>query len=311
MKVKIKRVLGVIFTLLLIVGMVQYAGYRLKPTGLSNTYCQIKAFHSIPDNSVDVMVYGSSHAWYGFDVNVLTEKYGLSAYNYSCVWQHMNTTRLFIKDSLETQTPKVILIETYLPDVIEDVDMNGEIYYSRFLPNTPAKKEYLDQCFAGDWGRYVAYYVPLVAFHESWEDVNMKNYVPLDGDVSFFYHSRGVPEHYEAVPVEIPVNEKFIQYEFSEGTVAVLDDILETCREKDIEVIFYTVPSGLKYRYSDAFKQYAEENGCAYINLFEKVDECGINQETDFKDKGHLNSNGAKKVAEYMGQYIMDNYDLE
>ena len=101
MKKKIKRICGVLLTVLLIFGMVQYAGYRLKPKSLENTYCQIQAFHMLPDNSVDVMVYGSSHCWNGFDVNVLTQQYGISAYNYSCMWQHMNTTRLFLKDSLK------------------------------------------------------------------------------------------------------------------------------------------------------------------------------------------------------------------
>ena len=35
-----------------------------------------------------------------------------------------------------------------------------------------------------------------------------------------------------------------------------------------------------------------------------------INYETDFRDESHLNYSGAKKATSYMGQYLMENYDL-
>lgn len=311
MKKAVKRILGVLFTLLLTFIIVQYAGFRLKPKALSYTYCQIKAFEALPENSVDVMIYGSSHAWKGFDAREFTDRYGISAYNYGCLWQHMNTTRLFVKHSFKTQTPKIILIETYIPEVLEDENMNGEIYYTRYLPDSQEKKEYLDQCFAGDWGRYASYYMPLIAFHESWEEIDRKNYVPLDGDIDTFYYARGSSQSDEVEPVDIPDYTQFEQWELPENSIGVLDDIVGTCRSKNIQVIFYTVPSGIEYHYSDAFKKYAEERGCVYLNLYENMDEYQLDPETDFQDKGHLNSSGAKKIADYMGQYIQENYEFE
>ena len=143
MKKKIKRICGVLLTVLLIFGMVQYAGYRLKPKSLENTYCQIQAFHMLPDNSVDVMVYGSSHCWNGFDVNVLTQQYGISAYNYSCMWQHMNTTRLFLKDSLKY----LYLLEYHLQFVFQNLIhtnlyLNLLHYISQYLKTNKNYKIY-------------------------------------------------------------------------------------------------------------------------------------------------------------------------
>ena len=40
------------------------------------------------------------------------------------------------------------------------------------------------------------------------------------------------------------------------------------------------------------------------------MDEIGLNGETDFMDPNHLNSNGAKKVADFLGKYIVDHYDI-
>ena len=30
----------------------------------------------------------------------------------------------------------------------------------------------------------------------------------------------------------------------------------------------------------------------------------------DFRDKGHLNDSGSKKVANYLGKYIKEHYDI-
>jgi hypothetical protein len=57
-------------------------------------------------------------------------------------------------------------------------------------------------------------------------------------------------------------------------------------------------------------KQYAQDNGCVYFNLFEYIDETGIDGETDFSDTGHLNDSGAAKVADFLGEYIINNYDV-
>ena len=40
------------------------------------------------------------------------------------------------------------------------------------------------------------------------------------------------------------------------------------------------------------------------------MDEMEINCKTDFSDSAHLNDSGARKVADYIGNYIVTNYDV-
>ena len=77
-----------------------------------------------------------------------------------------------------------------------------------------------------------------------------------------------------------------------------------------MEVVFYTAPRHGDYLYSNAMKQYAEEHGCQYLDLFEKIEEMGIDGETDFSDENHLNDSGATKVADYLGEYIVNHYNV-
>lgn len=71
-----------------------------------------------------------------------------------------------------------------------------------------------------------------------------------------------------------------------------------------------TIPFQGEYAYSDAMKEYAENNDAVYINLFEHVDEIGLDVKADFQDKTHLYTSGANKVSDYLGEFLVENYDL-
>ena len=143
----LKNILNCTITLCLIVILIGYVGNLLVPMGTSGGINAIKAFHTMEEDSLEVIIYGSSHAWKGCDPMVMYKNHGLGAYNYGCDWQALNTTLLFLEDSLRTQTPKVVCIDTFQVDSIkEDTDMDGQIYYTRAISNFQGKKEYLKQC---------------------------------------------------------------------------------------------------------------------------------------------------------------------
>lgn len=310
MNKRLKEIFGVLITLSLIIIFVVYCGKILSPNFIGDAFNTINTFHKQPKDSIDVMVYGSSHAWKGFDTKEFTDKYGISSYNYGCNWQQINTTELFLKDSLITQTPKVVVIESlYVNSVLIDRELNGEIYYTNAITNSLAKKEYLNQCFNGKVTRYISYYVPLVAFHENWTSINLWNFKNPTDDYDFM-GNRGYLTSNKVTQVELSDYTSFKQNELSEDAIKVLDDIVNTCKNKGIKVIFYTAPYQGEYNYFNAMQAYANEHGCAYLNLFDLPPEYKIDGATDFQDPGHLNNSGAKKVANYIGKYIIDNYDF-
>ncbi len=133
LEVKIMKKIVCCISCAAIIGIsVFYAGRLLQPNFTVDAFHAIESFHSMPENSFDVIACGSSHVYKGLNVNEMTERYGFSAYNYGCNWQFLNTTTLFFEDALRTQSPKVILIETFNVDKVhEDTDLNGEIYYTK------------------------------------------------------------------------------------------------------------------------------------------------------------------------------------
>lgn len=101
----------------------------------------------MPEDSFEVIAYGSSHVWHCLDVMEMYEIYGIGAFNYGSNWERINTTALYLEDSFRTQSPKVVLIETFNVNRIrKNLDMNGEIYCTRELPESEAKQKYLQTC---------------------------------------------------------------------------------------------------------------------------------------------------------------------
>ena len=310
MKKKLFNLLCCVIVVLLTLGTALFMGHFLDPLGTGDSINSIKAFHMLPENSVDVMMFGTSHTWKGCDTNVLYDEYGISAYNYGGNWQAFNTTFLFMEDAFRTQKPKVVCIDTYVVDsYLQDVDMDGQIYYTRAISNFPGKKRFLKDCFGNRLGRYVSYYFPISVFHDNWTCITKENfydartkedylstrgYEPLEGTRSF------ILDDYKT----------FKKSALSEKAVSLLDEVVELCRENGTEVIFYTAPYYGEYEYFDAMKEYASKHDCAYLNLFELVDEMGFDPMTDFSDSQHVNTSGARKIGLFLGKYIRENYDI-
>lgn len=53
-----------------------YAGRLLQPNFTVDAFHAIESFHSMPENSFDVIACGSSHVYKGLNVNEMTERYG-------------------------------------------------------------------------------------------------------------------------------------------------------------------------------------------------------------------------------------------
>ena len=52
------------------------------------------------------------------------------------------------------------------------------------------------------------------------------------------------------------------------------------------------------------------EYGYDFMDLDKSYAQIGIDDATDFSDGEHMNVNGMEKFTAYLGQYIVDNYDV-
>lgn len=308
---KIRKTVSVAITCILLWICVSAMGHICRPVNTDITINAINTFHDMPEDTFEVIAYGSSHVWRGLDPMEMYNEYGIGAYNYGCNWQQLNTTLLFLKDSMRTQKPKVALIETYLVDLFKNnQNIDGEIYYTRAIKESSDKNEYLRQALGKNKERYLAYYMPLCAFHDNWVSLTENSF---RWDFSYTYDFKktmGFVKGDTATKIKIPNYELFEQKELSPNSRIILDEIVKTCSEAGTKIIFYTAPYQGTYSYTKAMRKYAEEKDSVYLNFFELCGEAGIDEGTDFSDAGHLNTSGSRKMADYLGKYIADRYEV-
>ena len=73
--------------------------------------CSMVNFYEQPQNSVDVLLVGTSMFYSGVNTNVLWAEYGIPAYNLFSEEQTFWISYYMIREALKTQQPKVILLD--------------------------------------------------------------------------------------------------------------------------------------------------------------------------------------------------------
>lgn len=310
MKQVMKRALSCLITFGLIALILVKLSPLFRPEDTEDCKEKNNFFYTLPKNSVEVMIYGSSHAYRGISTEKLYAEYGIGAFNDAWNWQKIDTTRLFIEDSLAYQKPKVALIETFhISEVNRNSDPTAEIYSSKYLRNKSAVNEYLKNCFGNNVKSYLGYYLPVIVLHENWNKLKKCNF--SDNAMDDFHRINMGYCKTDGITVlsrsNITCNE---QSGLDPDAKEELEKIVSLCKENDIKIVFFTTPYNGNNAHHDAMKEYSEANDCIYVDFFELFDELGFDPESDFSDGGHLNVFGAEKVSDYLGKVLAQNFDL-
>ncbi len=101
---------------------------------------------------------------------------------------------------------------------------------------------------------------------------------------------------------------------FGSYPMLYLDKIRGLCDQNGIQLILIKAPSLAPQWYESDNEQvvsYAKKYGIPYINFYERLEETGIDYETDTYDGGlHMNLNGADKLSQYLGGVLKEVYGI-
>ena len=78
---KKRNILSCLAVLVLVALGIARLNVLLRPVDTDSPVAAIETFHTLPENSVEVMGFGSSHMWLGLDTMTMYDEYGIGAYN--------------------------------------------------------------------------------------------------------------------------------------------------------------------------------------------------------------------------------------
>ena len=238
------------------------------------------------ENTIDVLFLGDSEAYSGFVPLELWQNTGIASFVCASVDQKPYETLEFLKTALRQQSPKAVVLET---------NVLYRVYSRMDLVEPTAQKLF-----------------PVLRYHDRWKSLS-----PRDLSVPEYtgaYPDRGYHLLTAADPLEDLTGYMAPMEEWeplSKANRSSLQDLYNLCKENDIQLILYSIPSPANWtvRRHNTMEDLSRELGIPYLdgNLLD----LGIDWQTDTYDRGdHLNYWGAVKVTRDLGRWFRENLSL-
>lgn len=280
MKNVIKSVVFVAILLLFI----EILSYVFVPGSNIFTYGTVKVsnFDILTEkaDTIDIIGLGDSLVYSSFSPMQLWNDYGYTAYDCAGPAQTMKATYEYLEAALEAQQPKIVLME------------------SSVLYRNPKKQNWKNKV-ASELKKYV----PIAKYHDNWKknlkDGSKDNWLDIYKGYKFITKADGA-ENLNNYMKKTSKSKTILS-----ENVEYFDKIVKLCEKKNIKLVMVSFPTRKAWDYykhnavTSLFKKYNLE----FIDL--NLINLNIDWTTDTKDQGsHLNYIGAKKVTQYLGNYL-------
>ena len=281
----------------------------------SESILPIKTFYEQDEDTVDVLVIGSSHSYTNFRPDVLWNNYGYSSYILGASIQPLWNSYYYLEEALKTQSPKVIILEGYrLVEQKEYTTVYYAIKSTYGMKWSETKIDAMKASFEED--ELKNYIFEFTNYHSRYSDVGKGDFVSYSNNEWYKYY-KGELSKLDVYELTEPKVSEYSTKEkkLAEKTEEYYIKMIELAKSYNIPLVTvvapYNMPQG-EYGYYKYAEKIAESYGMPFINTNELYDELNIDFSADFCDEyGHLNNLGAEKLSDYVGKYISEHYNVE
>lgn len=271
------------------------------------------SFHSLPEDSMDVIVLGSSHAQYSFVPSFFYEDTGLYSYVLGSALQPLKVSYEMLKEALKTQSPKVVLLEIYTSTFSSDLIDDYAYVIPEYQMTGQEKNNVIDMLPSE---KAITYKNEFINNHNNW--ININNIDELTDS----HYSRDLAFGYVFKNVNLPVsntwfpniNENEVEVSLEEDNLNALNNIFELCKENGIELLLYMAPMQDITEEAQSLRKevwkFAEGKGINYIDFVELSRSLGY-RIVAHSDGTHSTISGANIITNYLSSYITSTYSFD
>ena len=281
---------------------------------LDSTF-KFDAFYDLPENSVDVLILGSSHAYQGINTAVLWNDYGYAAFNLCGAAQPIWNTYYYLEEALKTQTPKVIILDVYtLHYTFEYSESSFAIKNTYGMKWSDTKKEAIEVSF-DHTNTGIQYYIDVLQYHSRYSDLNKSDFYPYQANKEMYENHKGFYCYFRSDEVkEYDLSDVDYINEMTDKSMFYYRMILGLANSKNIPIIVTAIPFAAEPFHQGFFNQaqaVAEDYDVPFYNfLTDYKDAVAIDYKTDFADNQHLNHLGNTKITRFLANQLMVNYNI-
>lgn len=282
-----------------------------------------------PDNSIDIMFLGSSHARFSFDTKKFNEKLGMNTFNLSTADQTPVVGYYALQQALRHQSPKVLVYEAYTSKMCDDSNITAANFVYYYLKDYDIKLKMLASLRKEDKFRdfVINSNIKTYRFRQSfyvWAELirtHKLNPAAVFADKNVFddieYRGDGYLASDKVVTQENLINSPFKSagnHVFNKKQLDYFGKAIDLCKAKGIKVLIVTAPmpkATIDYikeynSLSKTISDFSQKRGIKYIdyNLISNRDK--IFDDSCFRDSNHLNTKGASKLDNLLTDTLME-----
>ena len=296
----IRLISGLLF-LALLVGFTLCAGHLLPPerTDFGATW---NMYLREPEDSVDILFFGSSLVYCDVIPAVIYEETGLTSYVMGGPEQTLSLTYYYIREALRTQSPSVIFLE--LTGVMFERYQNFTVANVSYMPLL-SENRIGAALNASEPEERFGLLFPLYDYHDQWRNLR------------WFFSGRPdeTPDPlagYSLMETAEAQTERYARdYATAEDVLTEnlgwLRKIVALCEREGVRLVLFQVPS-CAYVPAAALERARDAAGAgtAVVDFNDCFDTMGIDMETDFYDFLHFNARGALKFTRALAAYLAE-----
>lgn len=310
-----KQALKAIVFVFLFLFMLRSVTYMIRTNGSIKEI--FLGFYAEPDDTIDVIMIGSSPVYPFYAAPQMWGEHGFTAYPLSSNVQRPQASIYLVEEALKTQSPELFVFELRMY-TYKDSYMTRTMAYTRGVTDNLKyswnRFKLINELVEDPAERYT-YYFDIFKYHSNWKTMVLPDQYtalfyerlhPLKGYLMYDTLVPGMAEDLEAFTGSKPIPE-----EQEEN----LKELLTYLQENELEALFIISPMVLTGELQMQFNYIEEivaDYGYDYLDLNDYIEEIGIDFATDYYDGGsHTNASGAEKCTAFLGQYISSHYELE
>lgn len=278
---------------------------------------QTATFYETPEDSVDVLIAGTSSIMVGLSPLKLYEDTGITAHVRGSSVQSPHVTYLNIKEALKYQKPDVVavsiisLLSDYNVDDKEAWMRRGMDYKKLSLDKVIVAKAIVDD---SEWQTLGSYIMPIARYHTRYGAILGRGIPDTLGDYDYMHGQYAVYKQRYITDVSDENMANQTQVKLSDKSLDWYKKLAALCEENNIKLLFVAMPD-MRWTTGkhNAILKLSDELGADFLdyNANDLIELCDIDTSRDFYDDHHLNAGGSVKATSYFGQYLKEKYGLE
>lgn len=258
----------------------------------------------------DILFIGTSHMAKAVNPLKLWDMNGYTSYVLTAAGDGVKRNNAILEIALDYTRPKLVILDTdqyWLADELNHQVKN----YHRFSDSFPLSGTKIKTTLElyGNNSVRMELLFPWLVYHNRWDELKRPDFYPEFDSRCFKGYDYDTNIVKADLPKELLKDDNMA--DLGEKGLGEIEKFIQKCKADNIEVLLVTLPYSANNEqrlYGVKLSEVASKYRVNYINFNEK--EFFVDEKTDFSDLSHMNVSGAKKMTEFLGTYISENYDV-